>query len=446
MKKLLLKIAPLTALSLTLVHCSSDDEQANVPVFEEPQLNIPTPPEVDLDPLLVDEGREIFRNSSFGDEVFWSGVLQLDEAILGADNGGFGPGFSPSAALGLGLKVDAEALPSEVVEGIKSGSIDLNDPATTVELLRLNAVVGVDGNFDGDGNLASVGITCALCHSTVDDSFSAGIGNRLDGWPNRDINVGAIIAATNTQPLANLLGVDLPTVNTVLNSWGNGRFDGALLIDGRPLDTEGNLIPASVIPAIFGLQGVNPVSYSGFGDLTTWINFVAVVELGAQGNYNDPRLNDAERFPIAAATGAGNTVAENDIYGPQAAALEQYILSLNAPAPNPASFNRDAAIRGQALFNGIAQCVNCHTGPTFTDNILRDPEEIGIDGILANRFPSGQYRTPPLRGLFTKQKEGYFHDGRFATLNDVVNHYNDTMELNLTEANRNDLVQYLNAL
>lgn len=453
MKKSLLTFATLSLLSITFIQCNDDDKAGLIPVENDnpdsqeeqpPILNVPEAPTVNLDPNLVAEGREIFRNSSFGDEVFWSGALQLDKAIAGESNGGFGPGLTPTAALELGVKVDASALPQEVVNGITAGEIDLNDPATTLALLKLNAVLGVDGNFDDSGNLTSVGITCALCHSTVDNSFAPGIGQRLDGWPNRDINVGAIIASANIQPLADLLGVDVPTASTVLNNWGRGRFDGALLLDGRPTNSNGELIPASVIPSIFGLQGVNPVAYSGFGDLATWINFVAVVELGGQGNYTDPRLNDATRFPIAAATGAGNTIAQNDIYGPQADALEAYILSLNAP--EPLAFNADSAARGQQLFNGAAKCVTCHAGATFTDNILRDPDEIGIDATLANRFPSGQYRTPPLRGLFTKQTQGYFHDGRFASLNDVVNHYDDALDLNLTESNKNDLVQYLNAL
>jgi len=408
----------LPLLSLTFTQCSDDD------ITTPDTLDIPAPPVLNLNPDLVAEGEDIFRFSTFGDEVFWSGALQLDQTILGEENGGRGPGLTPNQALSLGVKVDAEALPQSVVDAIVAGEVDLDDPLTTVELLRLNAVVGVIGQFDEDNNLASVGINCALCHSTVDNSFTQGIGSRLDGWPNRDINVGAIIAATNVAPLAEILGVDVPTAITVLNNWGPGRFDGALLLDGQLLDENGAFIPASVMPAIFELQEVNPVSYSGFATLSEWSNFVAVVELGGQGNFTDPRLNDP-RFPIAVQQGFSNVVAENDIYGPQAAALEEYILSLAAPTPNPDSFNTAAAIRGQVLFNGRAQCITCHAGNTFTDNILRDPEEIGIDGILANRFPSGQYRTTPLRALFTKQTQGYFHDGRFATLTDVINHYND---------------------
>ncbi len=446
------------ALSFVFVQCSNDDDNIvfvdNTP--EEPvevpsnevlptELIIPQPPTVDLNPSLISQGQDIFRNSTFGDEVFWSGALELDKTILGEDLDGRGPGVSPATALQLGLKVDANALNLETVAAIQAGQVDLTSPATTVELLRQNAVVGVIGNFDEDGSLASVGINCALCHSTVDDSFAPGIGSRLDGWANRDLNVGAIIAATNVAPLAALLQVSVEDAQTVLNNWGPGRFDGALLLDGRPANDQG-LIPAAVIPSIFSLQGVNPVGYAGFSSLSQWINFVAVIELNAQGNYTDPRLADEERFPVAVRSNAANRTAENDIFGPQAEALEEYILSLSAPEPDPARFDEVAAIRGQNIFNNKADCVRCHAGNTFTDNVLRDPEEINIDGVLANRFPSGQYRTTPLRGLLTKETGGYFHDGRFQTLIDVINHYDDSFELELTDDEKSDLEQYLNTL
>ena len=433
----------LISCSLFFIQCSDDDDLTSIP--EEETLNIPPPIEVSLDPVLVEEGRDVFRFATYGDEAFWSGVLQLDKAILGEANGGFGPGFSPNAALSLGLKVDANALPQTVVDGISDGSIDLNDPATTVALLSLDAVLGVIGNFDNDGNLASVGINCALCHSTVDNSFAQGIGSRLDGWPNRDMNSGAIIASTNVEPLANLLGVDVPTAQAVLNAWGPGRFDGALLLDGQPVDQDGTFIPAAPIPAIFGLQGINPVSYTGFGDIEMWSRFVAVVELGGQGNFSDPRLNSSQ-FPIAVQTMAFDRTVDEDLVEPVIGALLEYIASLLPPVPEEDSFDRVAAIRGQSLFNGKAQCASCHAGAAFSDNVLRDPDEIGIDGIGANRYPSGKYRTTPLRALFTKSKGGYFHDGRFPTLDDVVVHYDDFFNLELTENEQSDLVQYLNAL
>ena len=437
-----LSLGVITALSFAFIQCSDDDDNGvDLPT----ELIIPAPETANLDPLLVEQGQDIFRHSTFGDEAFWSGALQLDKTILGEALGGRGDGVSPETALALGLKVDANALSPETVAAIQAGQVPLDEPQTTVELLRQNAVVGVIGNFDDNGNLSSVGINCALCHSTVDDSFSPGIGSRLDGWANRDLNVGAIIAATNVAPLAELLGVTVEGAQGVLNAWGPGRFDGALLLDGRP-ENENGSIPAALIPSIFSLQGVDPVGYSGFSSLSQWINFVAVIELNGQGNYTDPRLNDPDKFPIAVATNAFNRTAENDIFGPQAEALEQYILSLNAPVVDPSRFDEEAAIRGQALFNGKADCFSCHAGNTFTDNILRDPEEINIDGVLANRFPSGQYRTTPLRGLLTKEKGGYFHDGRFQTLSDVINHYDDSFSLDLTNDEKNDLEQYLNAL
>ena len=429
--------------SLIFVQCSDDEDFTPVP--EEETLNIPPPIEVSLNPALVEEGKDVFRFATFGDETFWSGVLQLDKAILGEENGGFGLGFSPNAALSVGLKVDADALPQAVVDGLSDGSIDLDDPATTVALLNLDAVLGVVGNFDDDGNLASVGINCALCHSTVDDSFGPGIGSRLDGWPNRDMNAGAIIASTNLEPLADILGVDVLTAQAVLNAWGPGRFDGALLLDGQPVGEDGLFIPAAPIPAIFGLQGINPVSYTGFGDVEMWSRFVAVVELGGQGNFSDPRLN-SPRFPIAVLTRAFDRTTDEDLVEPVIAPLLEYIASLLPPVPEEDSFDRVAAIRGQSLFSGKAQCASCHAGAAFSDNILRDPDEIGIDGIGANRYPSGKYRTTPLRALFTKSEGGYFHDGRFSTLDDVVVHYDDFFNLELTENEQSDLVQYLKAL
>jgi hypothetical protein len=220
-----------------------------------------------LDPALVAEGKQIFRYDTFGDEAFWSDVLHIDKAVLGENQGGYGPGVSPATALSVGLKVDAEALPAEVVDAISAGEVDLNDPATTVELLRLNAVVGVKGNFDEEGGFTNLGITCALCHSTVDDSFAEGIGKRLDGWPNRDLNVGAIIGLTdNAQFLADLLHVDVPTVNTVLQGWGPGKFNAGLLIDGKALRPDGS-IAANLLPAAYGLQGVHLATYNRRSEL-----------------------------------------------------------------------------------------------------------------------------------------------------------------------------------
>jgi hypothetical protein len=426
-------------LSLVCIQCNDDDDSYSIPT----SLVIAPVTELSLDPTLVAQGRDVFRFNTYGDEAFWSGALQLDKAILGEEQGGFGPGLTPATALSLGVKVDVDALPQPILDAIAAGEVDLNSPATTVALLSLDAVLGVKGNFTEDGNLSSVGITCALCHSTVDDSFTQGIGSRIDGIPNRDVDVGTIISFADIQPLADLLGIDVATADAVLSSWGPGRFDGALLLDGQPANDEGVIQPATLIPAIYGLQDINPVSYTGFGDLESWTRFVAIVELGGQGNFSDPRLNSPQ-FPIAQASGAFNITVDEDLFEPVSNALNTYVLSLLPPQSN--NFDETAAIRGQFLFNNDAQCINCHSGPSFADNILRTPEEIGIDDFTANRFPSGMYRTPPLRGVFAKAQGGYFHDGRFADLNEVVDHYDATFNLDLTEQDKNDLVQFLNAL
>lgn len=401
-----------------------------------------------LDPILVSEGREIFRYDTFGDEAFWSGILHIDKAIMGQANGGFGDGVSPATALAVGLKVDAEALPADLVTAIQAGAVDLNDAAATLTLLKLNSVVGVKGNFDENGDLASVGITCALCHSTVDNSFSEGIGKRLDGHPNRDLNVGAIVALTdNAQFLADLLHVDEPTVRTVLNGWGPGKFNAGLFVDGIALKPDGS-IAANLIPAAYGLQGVHLATYTGWGDMVYWNAFVANLEMHGQGNFTDSRLNDPIQFPIAAENNFGNVVNDPDLITPKLPALQAYQLSLEAPKAPAGSFDPVAASRGMTLFNGVAQCATCHIAPMFTDAgyNLHTPEEIGIDDFEANRSPTGQYRTSPLRGLFARSKGGYYHDGRFATLNDVIEHYNTQFDLQLSEEDKGDLVEYLKSI
>ena len=233
----------------------------------------------------IEAGKQIFRFDAFGDEDFWSGLLHIDKAILGSENGGFGPGVSPEKALEVGLKVDSEALPPDVVAGINSGDIKLDNPATTIALLKLNAVVGVKGNFDQNGALVSIGITCASCHSTVDNSFSPGIGKRLDGWPNRDLNVGAIISLTdNAQPIADLLHVDEPTLRQVLGLWGPGKYPAILFMDGQAFRPDGK-IAANLIPAAFGLKGVDLTTYTGWGDISYWNAFVANLEMHGKGTF-----------------------------------------------------------------------------------------------------------------------------------------------------------------
>jgi len=396
---------------------------------------------------LVARGREVFRHDTFGDEAFWGGKLHLHEAIAGAANGGVGGGVSPKAALGLGLKVDAEALPGALRQQLAAGEVNLDDPAVTVALLRLDAVVGVEGTFDGAGKLAAVGITCALCHSTVDNSFAPGIGRRLDGWPNRDLDVGQVIAAApDLSPFASLLGVDQDTVRTVVRSWGPGKFDAELLLDGKAVGPQGS--GATVLPAAFGLAGVNLHTYGGWGSVPYWNAFVANLEMQGQGNFFDPRLNDPVRFPIAARNGMGDKRSADDRITPELGALQMYQLSLPPPSPPRGSSDADAAQRGAAVFAGKAACARCHVPPQYTEPGagLHTAAELGIDDFQAQRSPTGMYRTTPLGGLFVRAKGGFYHDGRFATLDDVVTHYEQTFGFSLTDAERHDLVEYLKSL
>jgi hypothetical protein len=407
---------------------------------------------------LIAEGKQIFRFDTFGDEDFWGGQLRLHEAIEGEKFGGVGPGVSPATALSVGLKVDVEALPKSLQNQLKQGKVDLNDPAVTLALLKLNAVVGVTGFFHSDGSFSSIGITCALCHSTVDDSFAPGIGRRLDGWANRDLNVGAIIALSpDLSPFETLLGVDRDTVLAVLNSWGPGKFDAELVLDGKAFNPErvtdgvvtGTDVPgATLIPPAFGMAGVNLHTWTGWGSVPYWNAFVANIEMHGKGNFYDPRLDNAEQFPIAAANGFGHIQSPVDLITPKLPALHAYQLSLLAPLPPAGSFDAAAAARGQELFEEKANCASCHVPTIFTEPgwNLHTPEEMGIDAFQANRSPDLMYRTSPLKGLWTHTKGGFYHDGRFATLLDVVNHYDTLFDLHLTEGEKADLVEYLKSL
>src|SRR3954447_970722 len=257
---------------------------------------------------LIAQGRNVFRYDTFGDQAVWGGVLGLHKAIEGAKLGGVGPGVSPKTALALGLKVDSTKIPRQVAAAIKAGKVDLDDPAVTVTLLKLNAVVGVKGFFNQNGSLSSVGITCAVCHSTVDDSFAPGIGKRLDGWPNQDLNVGAIVAsAPNLKPLEESLHADEPTVKKVLLSWGPGKFDAELDLDGRAFRPDGESA-ATRIPSAFGKDGQNLHTWEGgWGTVTYWNAFVANLEMHGTGNFYDPRLDDKAKFPLAAVGRFGHT-------------------------------------------------------------------------------------------------------------------------------------------
>jgi mono/diheme cytochrome c family protein len=365
---------------------------------------------------LVAEGKQIFRSDTFGDEAKWTDALRIHEAIASA--------VDPTTALAVGLKVDAEALPPSVVAGIQNGSISLTDPATTVALLKLNAVVGLKGTVEtvnGQDRLTRVGTTCALCHSTVDDSFSPGIGKRLDGWPNRDLNPGAIIALSPALDAA---------AKQVFNSWGKGKYDPRFNIDGsnKPV----------VIPPAYGLDGIHRITFTGDGEeIAYWNRYVAVTQMGGLGTMREPRLN------IDITNGTEDRVSS------KLPALQAYQLSLPAPAAPAGSFDAAAAGRGKAVFEGAGQCATCHSGALFTDanTRLHPPADSAAEPetpSYASRSATKMYRTSPLKGVW--QHAPYFHDGSAASLADVVNVYNTKRALNLSAQQRSDLTEYLKSL
>ena len=379
--------------------------------------NGPAGPEP-LDPTLVTQGKDIFRFDTYGDETFWTDTLRIHDVITSA--------VDPTTALGVGLKVDAEALPAEVVQGIQGGSISLTDPATTVALLKLNAVVGLKGTVEtvnGKDTLTRVGTTCALCHSTVNNSFAPGIGARLDGWPNRDLNPGTIIA---------LSAALTPEQKAVYNSWGPGKYDPRFNFDGQN--------GPQVIPPAYGLLGINKITVTGDGDdVAYWNRYVGITQMHGHGSFSEPRLGISVNNPP-------------DLISSKLEALQAYQLSLNAPAPPPTTFDAAAAARGQQVFNGAGQCATCHTGSLFTDanerlhppaDVVSEPEPNGAPS-YAGRSATKMYRTAPLRGVW--QHPPYFHNGIAATLEDVVELYDTRKGLNLTAEQKSDLVQYLNSL
>jgi hypothetical protein len=397
---------------------------------------------------MIRQGRHTFRYDTFGDEAFWGDTLKLHQAIAGANQGGVGPGLSPVAALGLGLKVDLDALPESLRAQLAQGKVDLTDPVTTLALLKLNAVVGVTGIFDTSGHIASMGIQCALCHSTVDDSFAKGIGHRLDGWANRDLDVGGIIAlAPDLSAPAALLGVDQATVRAVLNSWGPGKFDAELFLDGKPFQPNGKSA-AALIPPAFGLAGVNLGTWTGFGSTTYWNALVSNLEMHGKGTFYDPRLNDPLQYPVAVKAGSPDTRNDPDLITSKLAALHFYQLAIPAPTPRLDASQNAAVWRGKQLFVGQAGCARCHVPPLFTEPgyNMHTPEEIGIDDFQSSRSPTKMYRTSPLKGLFTHEKGGFYHDGRFPTLQAVVDHYDDLFKTGLTQDEKADLIAYLMSL
>lgn len=398
---------------------------------------------------MLEEGKHTFRFETFGDESYWTDALQLNKAILGEKNGGVGAGLSPKAALAAGLKVDMDVIPADVAAAIKAGKVNLDDPSVTLTLLQLNAVVGVKGSFDNNKKLISIGLTCASCHSTVDNAFAPGIGHRLDGWANRDLNVGAIVSmAPNLKPLTDALGVDETTVKKVLASWGPGKFDALLNLDGKAFRPDGKSA-ATLIPEAFGHAGHTLHTWTGgWGDVTYWNAYVANLELAGNGTFWDERLNDAKKYPVAAKTGAGNKRNSPDKITDKLAALQFYQLAIPAPKAPDSIYNKEAAQRGMSVFNGKAKCATCHVPPLFTEPgwNTHKASDIGIDDFQSNRSPDKTYVTQGLKGLWTHMKGGFYHDGRFATLMDVVNHYNDFKKLALIESEKNDLVEYLKSL
>jgi hypothetical protein len=397
---------------------------------------------------LFAKGKRVFRFDTFGDQAFWGGALKLHRAINGRRLGGVGPGLSPKGALGAGLKVDARALPRSVRRALKRGQVDLDSPRTTLALLKLNSVVGVKGFFNRRGTLRSVGITCALCHSTVNNSLAPGIGARRDGWPNRDLDVGAVISlAPSLKPFADLLQTDEATVRQVLASWGPGKFDAELTLDGKAFRPDGKS-GAVLLPAAYGLDGVNLATYTGFGTVTYWNAFVANLEMHGKGNFVDRRLNNPDKFPVAARAGLFNVRNSRDLITPKLGALHFYQLGLKAPKPPKRSFNARRAKRGKRIFNGKGTCANCHVPPTFSEPgfNMRTPAEICIDSFQSDRSPDGMYRTTPLRGLFARKKGGFYHDGRFRNYRAVVEHYDGCLGTNLAAREKRDLVEYLKSL
>jgi hypothetical protein len=398
---------------------------------------------------MLKEGREIFRYDSFGSEEFWV-KTRLHEAILGEKQGGVGPGLPAKTALELGLKTDIGKLPGILVEVLKKGSISLNKPETTLELLKADAVVGVKAVFDkSTKKMTAIGITCALCHSTVDDSFAKGIGRRLDGWPNRDLDVGAIVALSPTlQPFAQLIGVDEATVRKVLKSWGPGRYDAELDLDGKGSRPDGKTA-ATLLPAAFGLAGVNLHTYTGWGSVTYWNAYVANTQMHGKGVFFDPRIKNGDQFPVGSKAKFDDIRNADDRITSKLAALHYYQLSIPAPKPKKGTYDEAAAGRGKMVFEGKAKCARCHVPPLFTEPgwSMHTGEEIGIDNFQASRSPDKKsYRTTPLSGLFVRAKGGFYHDGRFADYRALVDHYDRHFQLGLSEQEKAELIEYLKSI
>src|SRR5713226_2493296 len=353
-----LLIAVVFGLAFVVVDVRSSNATANADFDTEIRLH---------SQQMIDQGRKTFRFDTFGSEAYWGDTLKLHQAIEGEKLGGVGPGVSPKTALAVGLKVDVDVLPPALVEQLKAGKVNLEDPATTLALLKLNAVVGVTGFFNAQGSLQSMGIQCAFCHSRVDDSLAPGIGHRLDGWPNRDLNVGEIVSlAPSLKPFTDLLSADAATVKKVLGSWGPGCFDAELDKDGKALRPDGKRA-CTLIPPAFGLAGVNLHTWTGFGSVPYWNAYVGATEMHGSGTFFDARLNNKEQFPVAARSGSYNTRGTPDRMTAKLPALHYYQLSIPAPKPPPGSYVQAAYGRGKTIFSGKARCASCHVPPLYTE-------------------------------------------------------------------------------
>lgn len=359
------------------------------------------------DATLISKGREVFRHETFGDEAYWTGTLRLNQVITDV--------LAPRMALTLGLKVDADALPDGLIQ-----TADLESTATTVALLKLDAVVGLKGTVVTDANgqdtLIAVGVTCALCHSTVDDSTAPGVGHRLDGWPNRELDVGAIIARS-------------PTLRTdqklVYSSWGRGRFD--------PRYNQDGVNGAVVIPPAFGLERSPHATYTGDGDIRYWNDYAAVTQMGGRGSFVDDRIGVRRELPAST----------EDLVRPLLDPLRSYQFSLDVPPPPAGSYDGQAAARGRAVFGD--SCARCHARDAATSSgDLHQPRETGMDPHYADRSATKAYRATPLRALW--QHPPYFHDGSGTTLEAVVDHYDSVLKLGLPAGAKTDLIEYLKTL
>ena len=367
-------------------------------------------------------GQAIFRFDTFGDEQLWTDVLRMHEVIATV---------SPRTALSVGLKVDVEALPASIVDALRNGQVNLDDPAVTLELLRLNAVVGIIGRIDDTGRLVSVGTTCALCHSTVDNSLASGIGHRLDGWPNRTLNAGVILG----------LSPALAAFKDEFAAWGPGKYDPRHhAFDGTGVRLLNEPSEPVLIPPAYGLQGVGFETYTGDGPISYWNSYVGISQMGGQGTFSDPRI--------------GLTITQKpDRIMSKLPALRDYQLGLLAPPAPAGSFDAAAARRGERVFHGKAGCATCHIPPTYTDvssgpnpnvPVLHDATAVGSDPVYASRSATKQYRATPLRGAW--QHPPYFHDGSAATFLAVVYHYDELFRLNLSQQQKADLVEFLKSL